>query len=193
MSKSNRALTSFDCGLQKSSNLVHNVAKVRSLSVKPHDTTKSIPSSPDHAMSFLHCLVSDSIASSQSKMFSHFSFHFRNWWYKPSMTVQSILGPSMYDTNCCSCLWRLAEWASACDCSLICPLAWGMRVGFPYSMWHTKCVAVIVGYNQWCSNNINEDMLAYDGWTFVGHTSSCVSLHKCVIQYSTRKQVKPSI
>ena len=112
VSKSNRALTSFDCGLQKSSNLVHNVFKVSSLLVKPHDTTKSIPSSPDHDMSFLHCLVSDRVASSQSKMFSHFSFHFRNRWYKPSLTVQSILRPSMYGTNCCSCVWRLVGWAS---------------------------------------------------------------------------------
>ena len=118
VSKSNWALTSFDCGLQKSSNLVHNVFKISSLSVKPNDTTKPIPSSPDHCMSFLHCLVSDRVASSQSKMFSHFSFHFRNWWYKPSLTVQSILGPSMYGTSCCSCIWRLVEWTSVdADCS----------------------------------------------------------------------------
>ena len=124
VSKSNRALTSFDCGLQKSSNLVHNVFKVSSQSVKPHDTTKSIPSSPDHDMSFLHCLVSDRVASSQSKMFSHFSFHFRNRWYKPSLTVQSILGPSMYGTNCCSCVWRLVGWTSVdTDCSL-CEADW---------------------------------------------------------------------
>ena len=97
VSKSNRALTSLDCGLQKSSNLVHNVAKVRALSVKPHDTTKSIPSSPDHAMSFLHCLVSDRVASSQSKMFSHFSFHFRtddtshHWQSNPSWDLQCLV------------------------------------------------------------------------------------------------------
>ena len=34
-------------------------------------------------------------------MFSHFSFHFRNLWYNPSFTIQSILGPSMYGTNVC--------------------------------------------------------------------------------------------
>ena len=68
-------------------------------------------------MSFLHCLVPKRVASSQSKMFSHFSFHLRNRWYKPSLTVQSILGPSIYGTNWCICIWRLAEWASACDCS----------------------------------------------------------------------------
>ena len=91
VSKSNLALTSFDCGLQKSSKLVHKVSKVSSLSFKPYDTTRSIPSSPDHEISFLHCLLSDRDASSQSRMFSHFSFHFRNRWYNPSFTVQSIL------------------------------------------------------------------------------------------------------
>ena len=99
VSKSNLALTSFTCGLQNSSNLVHNISKVMSLSVKPHETTRSIPSSPDHEISFLHCLLSERVASSHSRMFSHFSFHFRNRWYNPSFTVQSILGPSMYGTN----------------------------------------------------------------------------------------------
>ena len=65
---------------------------------------------------------------------------------------------------------------------VICPVARGVCVWIPYSMRHTKCLAVIAGCNWWCSNNVNNDMLAYDGWTFIGGTSSCVSLHKCVIQ-----------
>ena len=105
VSRLNLALTLFACGLQNSSNLVHKV----SLSVKSHETTKSISSSPDHAISFLHCLLSDRVVSLQSKIFSHFSFHFRNQWYKPSLTVQSILGPSMYGMNGCSWVWRLAD------------------------------------------------------------------------------------
>ena len=36
-------------------------------------------------------------------------------------------------------------------------------------------------------------MLAYDGCNFIGHTSSCISLHKCVIQYCAQRWVKPNI
>ena len=39
-------------------------------------------------------------------------------------------------------------------------MAWGVCAVLLYSVRHTKCVAVIVGYNQWCGNNINELMLA---------------------------------
>ena len=57
-------------------------------------------------MTFMHFLDSGNMASSQSRIFSHFSFHLRNLWYKLSFTVQSILGPSIYGinisgTNCC--------------------------------------------------------------------------------------------
>ena len=83
-----------------------------SLLVKPHETTRSIPSSSDHEISFLHCLLSERVASSHSWMFSHFSFHFQNWWYNPSFTVQSILGPSMYGTNVCLS-WEM-DWSFLC-------------------------------------------------------------------------------
>ena len=117
MSKSNLACTSFACGLQNSSNLFHNVSKVRSPSVKPHDTTKSIPSSPDHEISFLHYLLSEGVASSHSRMFSHFSFHFWNLWYNPSFTIQSILGPSMYGTNVCPS-WGM-DWSFLCELLIV--------------------------------------------------------------------------
>ena len=45
---------------------------------------------------FLHFFESGNIASLESKMFSHLSFDFMNLRYKPSLIVQSILGPSMY-------------------------------------------------------------------------------------------------
>ena len=38
-----------------------------------------------------------SIASSHSNIFSHLSLHLRNLLKNPSLTVQSIVGPSMYD------------------------------------------------------------------------------------------------
>ena len=42
---------------------------------------------------------------------------------------------------------------------LICPVARGVCAGIPYSMWHTKCLAVITGCNRWCGNNVNNDMM----------------------------------
>ena len=58
--------------------------------------------------------ISERGASLHSKMFSHFSFHFRKWWYKPLLMVQSILGLSMYRTNwVCwleECLSHLCCW-----------------------------------------------------------------------------------
>ena len=88
-------------------------SKLRSSSGKHHDTYWSIPKSPHHAMTFLHFLESGNMTSSQSNMFSHFSFHFRNLWYKLSFTVQSIFGPSIYGINmACTkgCGWLVDGW-----------------------------------------------------------------------------------
>ena len=68
-------------------------------------------------MMFFHFLVSGNMASSQSRIFSHFSFHLRNLWCKISLIVQSILDPSIYGinigcTNCCAWLvdgWKLGR------------------------------------------------------------------------------------
>ena len=68
MRRSDLTLTSFDCGLQK---LVHRVSKVISLSVKPHDTTNSITSTPDHEISLLHCLLIVRVASSFQEVSHH--------------------------------------------------------------------------------------------------------------------------
>ena len=88
------ALTSFDYGPWTYS---LNLPKVIALSVKPYNTTKFIPSSPNHVICFLHCLASIyRVLSSQPKIFSNSSLYFRNWWYKPSLMVQSILGSSMF-------------------------------------------------------------------------------------------------
>ena len=89
------ALTSFDWGLQNSSNFSQMVSSVNSSVDKFHETYWSIPKSPLHAITFLHCLISGNMASSHSRMFSYFKSHLRNLWYRPSFTVQSILGPSM--------------------------------------------------------------------------------------------------
>ena len=64
-----------------------------------HDTYWSIPKSPLHTMTFLHFYDSVNMASLQSKIFSQFSFHLRNMWYKLSFTVQSIFDPSIYGIN----------------------------------------------------------------------------------------------
>ena len=95
LSKSNLPLTSFDWGLQNSSNFSQMVSSVKSSVDKFQETYWSMPKSPLHAITFLHCLFSGNMASSHSRMFSHFKCHLRNLWYRPSFTVQSILGPSM--------------------------------------------------------------------------------------------------
>ena len=92
-SKSNLALTSSDRGLQNSSNFSQMVARLSSPLDRFHETYCSIPHSSLQAITFLHFLLSASMASSHSRMFSHFKNHFKNLWYKPSLTVQSILGP----------------------------------------------------------------------------------------------------
>ena len=105
--RSNLALILLVWGLQNSSNLFHIISKHNSSWGKHHDTYWSIPKSPDQATTFLHFLVSDSIASSQSNMFLHLVFHFRNLWYKLSFTVQCIFGPSIYGIYICciACVW----------------------------------------------------------------------------------------
>ena len=95
VSRSNLALSSFTCGLQKSSYLDHIVSEQRSSMGKHQEIYWSIPKSPLQAMTFLHFFDSGNIASSQSRILSHFSFHFKNLWYKLSFTIQSILGPSI--------------------------------------------------------------------------------------------------
>ena len=99
VNKSNLACTSLDWGLQNSSNWDQIVSNSNSSFVKPHDTYWSIQKSPLQAMTFLHCWGSGRAASSHSSMFSPFNFHFKKQWYKLSLTVQSILGPSMYCMN----------------------------------------------------------------------------------------------
>ena len=123
VSRSNLAYTSLACGLQNSSYLEQIVSKLSLAAGKHQETYWSIPKWPLHAITTLHFFESGSIASSQSKMFSHLCFHFKNLWYKPSLTVQSILGPSMYGmymagTNCtwlvdgCSSkTWILVSWS----------------------------------------------------------------------------------
>ena len=112
VSRSNLALISLVCGLQKSSNLAHRTSKLRSSGSKHHDTYWSIPKSPLNAMNFLHFLESGNMASSQSNVFSHLSFHLRNLWYKLSFTVQSIFGPSIYVNIGCTegCDWLVEGW-----------------------------------------------------------------------------------
>ena len=101
VSRSNLALTSFAWCLQKYSYLDQIVSKLSSSVDKHHEAYWSIPKSSLHAIPFLHFLDSESIAYSQSTIFSHFSFHFRNLEYKPPLTVQSISGPSMYGIYMC--------------------------------------------------------------------------------------------
>ena len=85
---------------------------------KHQDTYWSIPKSPDQATTFLHFLASDNIASSQSNIFSHLIFHFRNLWYKLSFTVQFIFGPSIYAIyiGCISCIWLVDGWINCGLC-----------------------------------------------------------------------------
>ena len=57
---------------------------------------------------------------------------------------------------------------------VICPVARYIYVSVPYSMWHTKCLAVIAGSNLCCGDNTNNGVLASDEMIFIGRTSSCV-------------------
>ena len=95
VSKSKKALTSLDYGLQNSSNLSHIVSKFNSSLGMLQETYWSIPKSSPQAIIFLHCCFSGRDASSHSRMFSHFNLHLRKQWYSPTLTVQSIFGPSI--------------------------------------------------------------------------------------------------
>ena len=89
------------------------ISKLRSSGSKHHDTYGSIPKSPLYTMTFLHSLESGNMASTQSNLLSHFSFHLRTLWYKLSFTVQSIFGPSIYGINLgCrkGCAWLVDSW-----------------------------------------------------------------------------------
>ena len=77
VNKSNLAHTSLDWDLQNSSNWHQIVSNSNSSFVKPLDTYWSIPKSPLQTITFLHCCVSGSAASSHSSIFSHLNFHFR--------------------------------------------------------------------------------------------------------------------
>ena len=71
------------------------VSRVTSSVDRLQETYWSMPKSPLQVITFLHFLLSESITSSHSRIFSHFKYHFRHLWCRPSLTVQSILGPSM--------------------------------------------------------------------------------------------------
>ena len=58
VNKSNHAHTTFDCDLQKSSNLDHIVCNVTSVVGRAHEMYISNPTSPDHWITFLHLPLS---------------------------------------------------------------------------------------------------------------------------------------
>ena len=74
------AHTSFDWGLQNSSNFPQIVCKVNSSDSKLQDMYWSMPKSPDHVITFLHIWHSGNAASSHSNIFPHFKRHFENLW-----------------------------------------------------------------------------------------------------------------
>ena len=82
-------------------------------------TTKVIPTLPDHEMSFLDCLVSDNNPKCSQTSVSMLGTDDTSYLRQ----IQSILGPWMHGTNCCSAIWRLPEWTSVCDCSS-CKVDW---------------------------------------------------------------------
>ena len=157
VNRSNLALTSFVCALQNSSNLFQMTCKYKSSGGKHQDTYWSIPKSPDQAAISLHFLASDNIASSQSKIFSHLIFHFRNLWYKLSFTVQSIFGPSIYGIyiGCITCVWLVDGWncglcittsSSSCSWSEL-VYSWSLvPSGRTYSMVHCSHWALFVAF-----------------------------------------------
>ena len=75
--RSKWAHTSFDWGLQNSSNFPQIVSKVNSSDGKLHETYWSMPKSPPQAITFMHFCHSGKAASSHSKMFSHFKCHLK--------------------------------------------------------------------------------------------------------------------
>ena len=77
--RSKWAHTSFDWGLQNSSNFVQIVSKVNSSDGKLHETYWSMPKFPLQAITFLHCCCSGKDASSHSRIFSHFKCHLKTY------------------------------------------------------------------------------------------------------------------
>ena len=78
--RSKSACTSFDWGLQNSSNFPQIVSKVNSSDGKLQETYWSMPKYLLQAMTFLHFCHSGKAASSHSKIFLHFKCHFENLW-----------------------------------------------------------------------------------------------------------------
>ena len=70
VTRSKQALTSFNCGLQNSSNFPQILSKLSASADKHQDTYWSIPKSPHQAITFWHFCHSGSAASSHSRMFS---------------------------------------------------------------------------------------------------------------------------
>ena len=103
-------------GLQSSSNLFQSTSKHKSSGDKHQDTYWwSIPKSPDQATTFLHFLASDNIASSQSSIFLHLNFHFRNCYTSYHSQSSPFLSLFMWHIHllhglCLTC-WRLELWA----------------------------------------------------------------------------------
>ena len=130
--RSNLAPTSFDCGLQKSSNLPQIISSVSWSVGKPQETYWSMPKSPDQAITFLHCYLSGNAASSHSSIFLHLRCHFKNLWYSPSLTVQSILGPSIYGMNVpdgnCGSLHGLSVTSGSCSWSELDSSSWLLSI-----------------------------------------------------------------
>ena len=84
---SNLACTTFDCGLQNSSNFVQMVCNFTSVAGRVHEMYISSPTSPDYWITFLHLALSWSIESPQSRMFSHLIFHYINLAWRASSMI----------------------------------------------------------------------------------------------------------
>ena len=78
VSRSKWVLTSFDCGLQNSSNFPQIVSSLSSSANKHQDTYWSIPMSLIQAITFLHSCHSGSVASPYYRVFSHFKPHLKS-------------------------------------------------------------------------------------------------------------------
>ena len=85
-------LTSFNCGLQNSSNSPQIAVKFRSSTDKHLDTYWPIPRSLLQAITFLHFCCSGSAANSHSKMFSHFKCHFKTFVVEAIIHCPVLLG-----------------------------------------------------------------------------------------------------
>ena len=116
----------------KSSNLPKIISSVSWSIGKSQETYWSMPKSPDQAITFLHCCLSGNAVSSHSSIFLHLRCHFRNLWYSPSLTVQSILGPSIYGMNVpdanCGCLHGLSVTSGSCSWSELDSLSWLLSI-----------------------------------------------------------------